>query len=176
MRRREYIAGGVGLAAVLAGGAYVTLDEGGAPDRVSPVEVDLLEASGSPSGTISVPAPETYTVLDLFSYTCLACPPQMDNLRRAHETLGDRVSFVSLHPTSLVDDVEQPESVLEFWANHGGPWAVGLDPDDHFHELFGQPSHPYTVVIDPDGRVIWAETGKTEPARIVEAVEEAGQA
>ena len=170
MRRREYIAGGVGLAAVLAGGAYVTLGDRG-PGEVTPVEVDLLDIEGSPSGTLTVPAPGTYTVLDLFSYTCLACPPQMDNLRTAKAKLGDTAQFVSLHPVSLIDDLENPAPVFEFWEKHGGPWPVGLDPEDHFHEAFGNPSHPYTAVIDPDGNVVWSETGKTAPSKIVDVVE-----
>lgn len=172
MRRREYIAGGVGLAAVLAGGAYVTFGGDGGPTQLSPVEVDLLDVADSPTGPMTVPVPDTYTVLDLFSYTCLACPPQMENLRQAYETVGDRARFVSLHPTSLVDDTAQPDPVFEFWADHGGPWAVGLDPQDHFHEAFDRPNHPFTAVIDPEGRVVWSETGKTPPARIEEVIPE----
>jgi hypothetical protein len=170
MRRREYIAGGLGLAAVAAGGAYVAFGGDGSPGQISPVEVDLLEVAGSPSGRMTIPAPDTPTVIDLFSYTCTRCPPQLANLRRAHEAMGDRATFVSLHPRSLVDDVEEAEPVLSFWADHGGPWAVGIDPADHFQEAFGRPEFPFTAVIDPGGQVIWAESGTTEPTRIEEAV------
>ncbi len=171
MRRRDYIAGGIGLAAVVAGGAYVTY-AGGGPEAVAPRSVPLLEVEGSPSGELTVPTPGTYTVLDLFSYTCLACPPQMDNLRQAKATLGEEAQFVSLHPVSLLDDPAEPDPVFDFWAKHGGPWAVGLDPEDHFHGVFENPNHPYTVVIDPDGGVVWAEDGKTSPQAIVDAVRE----
>lgn len=173
MRRREYIAGGVGLAAVLAGGAYVTFGNG-TTTSVQRAEVDLIEAPGS-SGRLTVPAPDTYTVLDLFSYTCMACPPQMDNLRVAHERIGDRAQFVSLHPANLVDDPEDPGPVLEFWENHGGPWPVGLDPDDHFHAAFDRPNHPFTAVLAPDGRVIWSESGTTSPSRIETAIDAEGE-
>jgi hypothetical protein len=170
MRRREYIAGGLGLGAVLAGGAYVTFG-GGQTEQVPPTTVSLLEAPGS-SGSVRVPATDRYTVLDLFSYTCLACPPQMENLRAAFQSVGERARFVSLHPASLVDDPENPTPVLEFWDNHGGPWPVGIDPNDHFHEAFGRPNHPFTAVIDPDGTVLWAETGKTPPGDIEQVIRE----
>lgn len=170
MQRREYLAGGLGLAAVLAGGAYVTLGEQGS-GQVEPTEVPLLDAPEA-TGSLTVPAPGTYTVLDLFSYTCLACPPQMENLRQAKLAVGDRAQFVSIHPVSLVEDREEPTNVLEFWDEHGAPWPMGLDPEDHFHTAFDQPSHPFTAVIDPEGTVLWSETGKTPPSDIEAAIPE----
>ncbi|MFB6154034.1 MAG: TlpA family protein disulfide reductase, partial [Halodesulfurarchaeum sp.] len=147
MRRREYIAGGVGLAAVLAGGAYVSFGSGrGTPRRVEPVNVDTFQMPGSPGDTIRVPARAGLTVLDLFSVGCLACVDQVENLKRVRKQVGEEVHFVSLHPEGLAD-AENPTQVREFWADHGGSWPVGLDPDNHFRRAFEPELFPFTAVF-----------------------------
>ncbi len=170
MQRREYIVGAVGLGALLAGGAYATLGDVGGANRIAPAEVKLLNADGSPGSTLTVPVPDTYTVLDLFTYGCGECQKQFQTLRAAEAVVGDAARFVSVHPSFMVDDVEQPTPVLEFWSEHGGDWAMGLDPGDHFHDGFGKPAFPFTAVIDPDGRVVWSATGVTDPGPIESAV------
>lgn len=170
MQRREYIVGGVGVGALLAGGAYVTLGDVGGPDRIAPAEVQTLHADGSQGSTLTVPVPDTYTVLDLFTYGCGECQKQFETLRAAKAVIGDSARFVSLHPSFMVDDVEEPTPVLEFWADHGADWAMGMDPEDHFHEAFGKPAFPFTAVIDPEGRVVWSATGVTDPGPIESAV------
>lgn len=169
MQRREYIAGGLGVAALLAGGAYVEFGGGGVPDRVPPTEVRTLPVGGGDGQLLTVPATDRATVLDLFTYSCGECRKQIDVLRGVHESMGDRARIVSLHPASFVDDVDDPEPVLDMWADHGGPWPVAIDPNDHFYGRFGKPGVPYTVVLDPDGMVHFSEMGVTS----VEAIEAA---
>jgi hypothetical protein len=171
MQRREYLAGGAGLAALLAGGAYVTLGDRRGPERLQATEVRTLGVEGAAPATITVPVPDTYTVLDIFSYGCGECQKQMGTLETARAALGDAAQFVSIHPSYMVDDPADPEPVLDFWANHGSDWPLAMDPGDYFYEAFEKPAFPFTAVIDPDNRVLWSATGVTGPGPIERAVE-----
>ena len=172
MRRREYLAGGLGLAAVLAGGAYVSFGGGGSTGgTVSPVTVETFDAPGSTRGTLRVPVENRVTVLEIFEPFCSGCLEQFPNLETAHERVGDVARFVSLVPQSSGFD---RGTIVDMWGQFGGGWPVGIDPDDHFfQETFQAKAVPHTGVVAPDGTLSFSESGVVSTAEVETAVREA---
>lgn len=174
MKRREYLAGGIGLAGVVGGAAYVTLGGSslGKGTTVDAVSVETLKAKESSAGQLSIPITGSVTILDMFSVSCIPCREQLANLQTAFSQVGQGVQFVSLTPESLVDGSDTAE-VIEFWDEYGGSWTMGLDPDNHFTRSLNVESYPYTAVFDKDRTLRFEEVGVSDPDEIVEIVESA---
>lgn len=170
MQRREYVAGGLGLAALLAGGAYVQFGGSGTPDRVDPDTVETLGVGENEPETLTVPATDRWTVLEFFSRTCGECRKQVGVLESIRETAGSDVLFVSLHPESGPVDVEDPTALREMWLEHGGSWPAAIDVGDRLYRQFGTPGVPYTVVFEPGGAVAFAHMGVTSTEAITQVL------
>lgn len=173
MRRREYVAGGMGLAAVLAGGAYVAFGGGSSQgESVTPVAVETIEAPGSPGGTMTVPTPGRATVIEIFEPFCRGCHDQFPKLAAAQEAVD--AQFVSLVPQSSEFDASV---IVEEWESLGGSWPVGIDPNDHFfYDTFHATAVPHVAVIDGSGTLVLSKSDVVPTRTVIEAVTEAQQA
>jgi len=161
VNRRRVLAAlaGVGLT---GGSAWVARNGVPRPDEDGggaglPREVETLDAPGSSAGTAAVPVPETPTVVDLFATWCAPCDEQLEELR-AVEGEYPEVAFVSV-TNERVGDTLTREDIADWWADNGGAWTVGVDPDSELLAAFGANSLPYVAIADAEGRVV-AEHGR----------------
>lgn len=173
MNRRELLAG-LGSAGALAGAG--TLLRVGPPSfgadgpemsggDESP-EVETIDARGSESGTVRVPT-DAVTLVTFFVTGCGNCQAQIPELAAARDRLrerrGDAVRFLSA--TYQRSETLSPAALREWWATHGGDWAVGYDVG--LAGAYGVVGYPTTIVVDPNGEKRWHETAVLDRETIV---------
>lgn len=170
MRRREFVAGAVGLAALGAGAAYASRfpDEG----TVQPVEVETLDAPGSEAGVVEVPRRGEVTLVELFATWCSVCQGMMGDLREVNDEVGDEVQMVSVTNEPVGHTVTK-EEVVEWWRENDGAWTVGIDDGLVLTDALDATSVPTTVILDEKNEVVASEKGDKSADEITEKVREA---
>jgi thiol-disulfide isomerase/thioredoxin len=172
MKRREVIAG-LGSLAVVGGGAAVAFSgrDQSNGDTFEPLEIETLDAPGSTAGTMTVPEAGRVTVLELFATWCGVCESTMPELAQFNDAVGDEVEFLSVTNEPIGNTVTRAD-VSEWWADHGGDWTVGVDPDLDLTTRLDAKGVPYTVVFDADNQLVWQHRGRTTAAKLEEVVEQ----
>ncbi len=170
VRRRDFVAGALGLAAVGGGAAYLRSSEvGGA---VTPVEVETLDAPGSESGVVEIPRRGEVTFVEFFATWCRVCQDMMDDLGEAYERVGDDVQFVSVTNEAVGHTVTR-EEVVDWWREHDGAWTLGVDDGLRLTDALDASGIPTTVVIDASNNVVSTDTGEKTADEIVGDIERA---
>lgn len=169
MRRRDVIAGLGSAGAAVAAGWYVL--GGGSSDakHVAPATIDTVDAPGSTAGTMTVPASGTVTLIDMFATWCAPCELQMRELSAAHETVGDRVQFVSVSTETLGETVTR-EELADWWREHDGNWLMGLDTGGALVETLQVNGLPSLYLVDEQRRQIWSHRGVANADDVVETI------
>ena len=171
MRRRDLLGGLAGLLTVGAGAAVLLRGPDG---TVAPVEVESVEAPGSPAGRIVVPERGRVTFLEFFATWCHVCAETMAPVGEAHDAVGDEVQFVSVTNEPVGHAVTRAE-VREWWADHDGRWPVALDADLRLTEALDVTGVPTAVVLDADNAVTWTGTGVKPADELVARIDAAGR-
>ncbi|MFO7834200.1 MAG: TlpA disulfide reductase family protein [Halohasta sp.] len=166
MNRRRLLAGLAGLGvvgggwAVSSGWAADDSSTDGADEDVTTAEftVDTIDAPGSSAGTLAVPG-EQPTFVDFVSVGCEVCSDSMPALTAFHAEYGDSLRFLSLSTDPVGFSVEE-SSLREWWADHDGAWALGVDDQLSVANDLGVTSVPTAVVVDSAGRVQGRTSGR----------------
>ena len=170
MRRRDFVAGAVGLAALGAGAAYASTS----PDEeaIQPVEVETLDAPGSEGGAVEVPRRGEVSLVEFFATWCTVCQGMMGDLREVDDEVGDKVQMVSVSNEPVGHTVTKDE-VVGWWRENGGAWTVGIDDDLLLTDALGATGVPTTVVLDENNEVVASERGEKSADEITEKVRKA---
>lgn len=177
LRRRELIAGAVGLGVFGVGAATVysdfdiPLDDEEATEEFEPVTIPRLDAPGSPPGEEQVPEPGRVSFVELFATWCSICKANMEPLAEAASQAGD-VQFVSITNEPVGQTVEK-EDVVDWWEEHGGNWHLAHDADLDVTRKLDASEVPYAVVFDESNRLVWESRGYKTTEEILDAIEEA---
>ncbi len=171
MRRRDVIIGLGGLATV--GGAAHVVSSGSSAATVDPVDLETVEAPGSPGGTMPVPERGRVSLVEFFATWCHVCADSMDDLGTAADRLGDDVQFVSVTNEPVGHAVTRAE-ISDWWAAHDGRWPVALDADLALTEALDATGVPTVVVLDADNVVTWSSQGAHSADELVDHVVAAG--
>lgn len=170
MRRRELLAGAVGLT-IVGGGAvygagYLTGDE---EQRFEQLELPGIEAPGSKAATISIPDDGRGSFVELFATSCRVCQRMMPELRGAADEVGNEVQFVSVTNEPIGFSIEI-EDVADWWVYHDGNWQLAHDDDLDLTRALNANTIPYTAVFDADNHLVWSDRGYKTKAELLEAI------
>ncbi|WP_439027727.1 TlpA family protein disulfide reductase [Haloarchaeobius sp. DT45] len=174
MRRRTFLGGVAGVTG-LGVGATAWAATGNGPGTLASTTVQTLDARGSESGTVTVPAPDRPVVLDLFATVCGPCKPQTRAVARARDRVGDAADFVSVTGEPIGETGVSPNALREWWRDADGDWTLAHDREARLVHALDARQIPFLAVVTPDGRVTYRETARPSivPAdRIVAQVEQ----
>ena len=157
----------IGIAAA-AGGAGVALWRGGRPGDAAPERLDDLLASRFErpgGGTLELSGyRERPLLLNFWATWCPPCVREMPLLDRFHREQGPSGWQV------IGVAIDQPAPVRTFLATTavGYPIGIGADRGLALARLLGDTNGglPFTVVIEPDGRVSHQKLGGLEPGEL----------
>jgi len=174
MNRRRLLAGLAGLGVV--GGGWAASSgwsaSGSSADQEATraeFSVETIDAPGSNAGSLTVPA-DRPTFVDFVSVGCEVCSASMPALTEFHDAYGDRLRFVSLSTDPVGFSVEK-SSLQEWWADHDGAWALGVDDQLSVVNRLGVTSIPTAVVIDAKGAVRGRTSGRKSVGELESLVE-----
>lgn len=95
-----------------------------------------------------------YTVVNFWSSSCTACRSEMPDLEQEFVLLGSKVSFVGV-------DVADPASAgSAFAAAAGAGYPLVSDADGTVAGRFQVTGLPFTVILDPAGRILIRHAGR----------------
>ena len=96
-------------------------------------------------------------VLDFWATWCGPCLKALpETLAAVAELPADKVRFIG------VNQGQGPEEVERFLKARGWQMTVALDPEQKAGRAFAVEGIPHTVVVAPDGKVVWTQTGHVE--------------
>ncbi|PWG62742.1 TlpA disulfide reductase family protein [Spiribacter halobius] len=161
MPRKEIVTGVLALAIVAAVG-YLWF----APPAREPapaVRMDMLEG-----GQLELASLQGQPVLlQFWATTCVTCVAEMPELVHLHEDFADQ----GLAMVGVAMPYDPPEQVRTMVAEKGLPYRIALDRSGEVTQAFGDVRlTPTTVLIDPQGRVVWQRVGLLDFERLREEI------
>jgi thiol-disulfide isomerase/thioredoxin len=178
MRRRDFVGAALGAGVVGAGGWVAvngtpSLATGGGANgtdgstgpggpagtggpgeadgsRIDPVTLEVVDPENGAVSEQAIPDAGRPTFVDFFATWCAPCEDQMPVLAEVYAGLDADVQFVSVTPEPVGRTLSKGE-LLEWWDDHDGAWAIGLDRRAELNERFGVTGYPTAVAVDAEG-------------------------
>jgi thiol-disulfide isomerase/thioredoxin len=117
---------------------------GGLGSSPAPMSVPALMTSGSVSTAAD---PKHYTVLNFWSSSCTACITELPGFEAVHAMYGNAVDFLG------VDVADNAALGRKLAATTGIDYPVGNDATGKVSGSFQVAELPFTVILDPSGKV-----------------------
>ncbi|EMA56050.1 thioredoxin [Halococcus thailandensis JCM 13552] len=148
--------GGLGL----TGGSIVAMESGFLSGQESDFTetVETIDARGSEAGEITLPRPNTPTVIDLFATWCAPCRKQMTVLSGLVPEYTNRLTFISVTNERFGGTLTK-EDVRAWWRKNDGDWTLGHDPESDLMSALNAEGLPYLAITDASGTIQWTHSG-----------------
>lgn len=167
-RVRWWLAG-IALAALVLGAARLerhfhhhVLHTG---DRLLPITVSSLY--GSPYTYTPAQRP---TVINVFATWCIPCREETPGFAATAKQLHDRgIDIVA------IDQEESADAVSRFAKEFALPYPVYIDTSGVTHDLLGARVIPTTILVDPQGVIVWEHAGPLTAAELLAAISQTEQ-
>jgi len=152
----------VALAAMAALGGCSNGEPAAGMSRVPAVVAHLVDGTRAPLGAAS----DTTHVVNFWATSCAVCVEEMPDL----------AAFASAHPNLRVVAVampyDPPDRVVTYAEREAPPFAVALDVEGKVLEAFPAfDGTPTTFVVDADGAVLSAQSGRIDFERLARTVD-----
>lgn len=112
-----------------------------------------LPALAGASRVTDKPDGTRFTVLNFWSSTCTACVAEMPAIEKEFRSFGSKVSFVGV---AVDSDAARSHS---FAASTGASYPLAIDSQGTVSGAFGITGLPFTVILDPSGKVVIRHPG-----------------
>nr|WP_283810102.1 redoxin domain-containing protein [Leifsonia sp. C5G2] len=120
----------------------------GVGSKPAPFSLPALDGSGRNSSSTGA-----YTVLNFWASTCTACVTELPALQKVAQEFSGRAAFLG------IDVSDQTPSARSLAARSGVTYPLAADADGVIAGRFHITGLPYTVVLDPSGRVLIRHPG-----------------
>ncbi len=101
-------------------------------------------------------------VFEFFGVYCPICHEQAPDFNRLAKSLGrdpatrDKVRVLALAAGATEVELESARQSMK------ASYPMLNDPDYSVHKLLGEPKTPFTLLVRPDGTVLWTHLGRIE--------------
>jgi thiol-disulfide isomerase/thioredoxin len=131
------------------------LDDATTPDAPEPGAVERTVTRFDGSQTTLAAYKGKPLVVNFFATWCVPCVKEMPDIEAAHRQLGDRVAFVG---ANVSDQLADGKALA---AKTGVTYDLVRDPSQELLLAFGGVAMPTTAFVDPAGKIVKVESGKT---------------
>ena len=164
MRRRLYLALGLGLVALIAIEVVTAGGNGTTGQPAYPLPAKVLQGPRATLASLrGKPA-----LINFWASWCEPCREEAPELARLDRTLHGRAALVG------VDYTDQEASARSFLRQFGWKFPVLGDPDGVYGARYGFTGLPATIVLDPEGRIAETLHGPQSVAGFRRALRAAG--
>lgn len=150
------------LAAVLLGGTSraALAQEVGLPvgTVAQPVTLPTLEGASYDLGQVIGKKP---VLIQFWATWCSLCRQLMPELKRVHQTFGDRVALIGVNVT-VNESKARAQRYLE---QHKPPYRALWDEKGAAARAYDAPSTSYVIVLDTAGKVVYTGVGGDQDLR-----------
>lgn len=106
----------------------------------------------------SLPANGKVVLINFFATWCGPCQLELPHIERIWRANKNNERFRLL----VIGREETGDSVREYRDKKGFTFPIAADPDRSVYSLFAKQSIPRTVVVAPDGRIVYSKLGFDE--------------
>jgi len=136
---------------------------GGLGSSPVPMTVPALMTSGSVSTAAD---PKHYTVLNFWSSSCTACVAELPGFQSVHTMYGNAVDFLGI---DVADDAILGRKLA---TRTGIDYPVGNDSAGTVSGSFQVAELPFTVILDPNGKVVIRHPGLFTADQLIYVLED----
>ncbi|HUG66911.1 MAG TPA: TlpA disulfide reductase family protein [Pirellulaceae bacterium] len=115
-------------------------------------QFSLTTADGN---EFSLPDEDKVTLINFFATWCGPCRIELPHIERIWAANRSDEHFRML----VIGREETTESVREYRDKNGFSFAIAADPNRAVYSLFAKESIPRTLVVSPDGRIVYSKAG-----------------
>jgi peroxiredoxin len=113
----------------------------------------LADADGSTFSMVE--AKGKVVLINFFATWCGPCLSELPHIERIWADYRHPKKFQLL----VIGREESMESVRDFRSKNGYSFPIAADPDRAVYSLFAKESIPRTLVVSPDGRIVYSKAG-----------------
>lgn len=126
-----------------------------APDL--PQDVEWLNTSGPLSWQ---DLRGKFVLLDFWTYCCINCMHIIPELKKLEAKYARELVVIGIHSAKF-DEERNTENIMQAVLRHGIEHPILNDHDMRIWRTFGVNAWPTLVLIDPEGYVVWGQSGET---------------
>lgn len=129
-------------------------------DRLIPIAVSSLYGNSYTYAPAQRP-----TVINVFATWCVPCREETPGFAAAAKGLKHRgIDIVA------IDQEESADAVARFAKTFALPYPVYIDTTGVTHDLLGARVIPTTILVNPQGIIVWEHSGPLTPAELLAAI------
>jgi len=118
-------------------------------------QFSIATASGA---EFTLPATDQVVLINFFATWCGPCLAELPHIDEIWNRLQANENFRLL----VIGREETLDSVLEFRDRNDFSFPIAADPDRRIYSLFAEELIPRTIVVSPEGRVVYSKAGFME--------------
>lgn len=130
-------------------------------NTLTPQEQEYLGVEDTPTFSLSQIGAQVI-LFEFFGVYCPICHDQAPDFNRLVKRLNrdaataEAVRVVALAAGATTIEMEHARKSMK------AEYPMLNDPDFSLHTILGEPKTPFTLVLRPDGRVLWSHIGRIE--------------
>ena len=136
------------------------------PENAFALPLQELEPFGTSAPVDVATLLERPLVINFWASWCVPCVREMPELKRASDQLAGSVNFLG------VDVMDSPANAEPFIERLGIDYALASDPQGAYWRATNSFGMPTTLLVKPDGTVVYRATGELDAEQLLQLVRE----